>query len=56
MFMLTQIYVPKLVPIFNGNWITWEHYSTWLTTLPNDGHLTWMSAIFLWYVKLAFNI
>ena len=34
---------------FGTTWSALQRYSHCLTTLPPEGHLTWMCAIFLWY-------
>jgi superfamily II DNA helicase RecQ len=41
---------------FGTDWKSLIDYGRWLTTYPKDGHLTYISAIFLWYVKTHFSL
>lgn len=41
---------------FNTTWGNLQSYTNWLISVPSDRNLTWISAIFLWYVKVTFNL
>jgi ERCC4-related helicase len=41
---------------FGTNWKTLGDYGKWLTTYPKDRHLTYISAVFLWYTKRHFGV
>ena len=41
---------------FGTSWKSIKNYSQWLVTLPTDGSPTYISALFLWYTKLQFDI
>ena len=41
---------------FETSWENLTNYSNWLTTVPSEGNLTWISAIFLWYIETAIGL